>query len=90
MEAAEVERRLAELDGWELADDTLRREFRFGDFQRAFAFMASVALAAEKADHHPNWSNVYDRVTIAWTTHDAGGLTELDFRLAAITSKLAQ
>lgn len=84
----EVAARLADVPGWEFAEDTLRRELVFKDFQRAFAFMTNVALAAEKADHHPNWSNVYNRVTIEWTTHDAGGLTELDFELAAAVNAL--
>lgn len=58
------------------------REFVFPDFAQAFAFMTRVALEAEKRDHHPDWSNVYNRVTIALSTHDAGGLTERDFDLA--------
>lgn len=58
------------------------REFAFPDFVHAFAFMTRVALEAEKRNHHPDWSNVYNRVTIALTTHDAGGLTERDFELA--------
>lgn len=67
---------------WSLADGRLRREWRFPDFSRAFAFMTRVALLAEKADHHPDWSNGYGRVTIELVTHDAGGLTALDFDLA--------
>jgi 4a-hydroxytetrahydrobiopterin dehydratase len=61
----------------------IRREFRFKDFAEAFAFMARVALLAEKAGHHPDWSNVYNRVFIALSTHDAGGLTTNDTMLAA-------
>jgi 4a-hydroxytetrahydrobiopterin dehydratase len=67
------------LDGWELDGASLRRQFVFDSFVQAFGFMAQVALVAEKLDHHPNWSNVYNRVDIAITTHDAGGLTALDF-----------
>jgi 4a-hydroxytetrahydrobiopterin dehydratase len=80
---AEVERRLAELSGWTLADGKLDRTFRFADFSEAFAFMARAALVAEKLDHHPEWSNVYSTVHVQLTTHDADGLTELDFELAA-------
>ena len=60
----------------------IRRSFRFTDFAQAFGFMTQVALAAEKADHHPEWTNVYNRVDITLTTHDAGGLTQRDFDLA--------
>lgn len=70
---------------WSLSTDGLAitRSLRFADFGAAFAFMTRVALAAEKADHHPEWSNVYNRVDVRLTTHDAGGLTERDFALAA-------
>lgn len=60
----------------------ITREFRFADFAQAFGFMAQLALVAERLNHHPEWSNVYDRVTITLTTHDAGGLTERDFAFA--------
>ena len=73
---------LAELPDWERDGDRIRREFRFGNFVEAFGFMSRVALLAEKANHHPEWSNVYNRVSIELTTHDAGGLTELDVALA--------
>jgi 4a-hydroxytetrahydrobiopterin dehydratase len=75
----EVARLVDELDGWELDGASLRRQYVFTSFVEAFGFMARVALIAEKLDHHPNWSNVYNRVDIAVTTHDAGGLTALDF-----------
>lgn len=80
---SEIEARLADLDGWSLASGKLHREFRFANFVEAFGFMAQVALSAEKLDHHPEWSNVYDRVEVDLTTHDAKGITELDFELAA-------
>jgi len=67
------------LDGWELDGVSLRRRLVFDSFVQAFGFMAQVALIAERLDHHPNWSNVYNRVDVAITTHDAGGLTALDF-----------
>ncbi len=71
------------VDGWELDGVSLRRQLVFPSFVEAFGIMAQVALVAERLDHHPNWSNVYNRVDIAITTHDAGGLTALDFEFAA-------
>jgi 4a-hydroxytetrahydrobiopterin dehydratase len=62
--------------------DAIRRQVVFGDFNRAFGFMSRVALQAEKLDHHPEWSNVYAKVDILLTTHDAGGVTELDVEMA--------
>jgi 4a-hydroxytetrahydrobiopterin dehydratase len=75
---------LAGLDGWSLASDggSIARTFTFKNFSEAFAFMTRVALAAEKMDHHPDWSNVYKTVNVTLNTHDAGGLTALDFELA--------
>lgn len=72
------------LPGWSLAEgrDAIRRAFRFRDFNEAWGFMARVALLAEAQDHHPEWSNTYNRVEIVLTTHDAGGLSERDLRLA--------
>lgn len=69
--------------------DAIIREIRFGDFSEAFAFMTRVALLAEVMDHHPEWSNVYNRVTILLTTHDADGLSERDQRMAEAIDKLA-
>lgn len=68
--------------------DAIRREFRFRDFSEAFGFMARVALLAEAQDHHPEWSNVWSRVEIVLTTHDAGGLSERDLRMAAAIDAL--
>ena len=70
------------------AGTTISREFRFGNFGEAWAFMSRVALLAEKHDHHPEWSNVYNRVAITLTTHDAGGLSERDARMARAIDKL--
>lgn len=83
---------LAELDGWTEADgrDAIRRTFHFKNFSEAFAFMTRVALAAEKANHHPDWSNVYDRVEIELSSHDLGGVTGRDTKLAAIIDKIAR
>ena len=74
----EIEAAVAARPAWRLDGDHLRREFRFADFSAAFAFMTRVAMVAEQLDHHPEWSNVYNRVDLRITTHDAGGLTELD------------
>lgn len=81
---AERDAALTALPGWSLRADGLAivRTFRFADFAEAFGFMARVALAAEKADHHPEWFNVYNRVEITLTTHDAGGLSLRDVALA--------
>ncbi|MBK8595772.1 MAG: 4a-hydroxytetrahydrobiopterin dehydratase [Holophagales bacterium] len=84
----EVAARLEALPGWTCSGDALRREFIFADFPEAFAFMTRVAFAAEKLDHHPDWSNVWNRVTVALSTHDAGGLTDLDFQLAGMMQHL--
>ena len=75
---------LAGLEGWALAKDgsSINRKFEFKNFSEAFAFMTRCALAAEKLDHHPDWSNVYKTVDVTLNTHDAGGLTALDFDLA--------
>ena len=80
--AAEVEEALAGLPEWSQRDGALHRVFQFRDFAEAFAFMTRVAIVADGMDHHPEWSNVYATVTIDLTTHDAGGLTTLDFDLA--------
>ena len=82
---------LKSLPGWSDAEgrDAIRKSFRFGNFSEAFGFMSRVALAAEKMDHHPDWSNVYDRVDIELTSHDIGGVSERDIKLAAKIEKLA-
>ena len=68
---------------WQLINNKLNKEFIFKDFVSAFGFMTSVAILAEKANHHPEWFNVYNRVNIELTTHEAGGITQKDFDLAA-------
>ncbi len=81
-----------ELPGWAMVEgrDAIRRSFRFRDFSEAWGFMARVALLAEAQDHHPEWSNVWNRVEILLSTHDAGGLSARDLRLArAIDALLA-
>ncbi len=82
---------LANLPGWQLqADrDAIHRRFEFADFNAAWGFMARVALVAEKMDHHPEWSNVYNRVEVTLSTHDAGGLSQRDLDLAAAIDRIA-
>ena len=85
----QVEEALEALPGWSLREGCLHKEFRFADFSGAFGFMARVALAAECMNHHPDWSNSYNRVVIDLVTHAAGGLTSRDLRLARRIEKLA-
>lgn len=80
--AAEITAAMAGVPGWTHNGDGIERQYKCPDFVTAFAFMARVALLAEKADHHPEWSNVYNKVDIRLTTHDAGGLSKRDFALA--------
>lgn len=89
---AEVAALLAELPQWALSRGgaAIARSFRFRDFSEAFAFMTRVALLAEQADHHPEWSNVYNRVEITLTTHDADGLSQRDAALAQAIDALLQ
>ena len=78
----ELKTRLHDLPGWTLRNEKLHREYKFGGFAEAFGFMSTCALVAQKKDHHPEWSNVFDRVVVDLSTHDAGGITALDFALA--------
>ena len=73
---------------WSIQDNKLYRAFKFADFIAAFGFMSQVALLAERADHHPEWFNVYNKVAISLTTHDAGGISKRDFALAYEISQL--
>jgi 4a-hydroxytetrahydrobiopterin dehydratase len=84
----EIAARLESLPGWSFTSGALRREFVFPGFPEAFGFMTQVALAAEKLDHHPDWSNVWNRVSVVLSTHDAKGVTELDFALAEVMQRL--
>lgn len=89
----EREGALAQITDWEwdVKRDAISRSFKFRDFSEAFAFMTRIAMAAERADHHPEWSNVWNKVDITLTTHDAGGLTQKDVDLAkSIDSYAAQ
>jgi 4a-hydroxytetrahydrobiopterin dehydratase len=84
----EISKNLTLVKGWELKENSIYREFNFKNFVEAFSFMTRVALEAEKLNHHPDWKNVYNRVAITLSTHDAGGITELDFKLAGTIDKL--
>ncbi len=78
----EINKKIKTLSGWAINNNGIEKTFQFKDFIEAFSFMTRFAFYAEKANHHPEWSNVYNRVTIRLTTHDAGGITEKDFALA--------
>lgn len=80
---AEITDHLVKVPGWEVQHGQLRREFQFDNFVQAWSFMTAVALLAERRDHHPDWSNVYNRVVINLSTHDVGGISQWDFELAA-------
>ena len=84
-----IGQRLADRPQWTLENGKLRQEFVFRDFVEAFGFMTRVALLAERADHHPEWSNVYKRVVILLSTHEVGGISDRDFLLAAAIDELA-
>jgi 4a-hydroxytetrahydrobiopterin dehydratase len=83
---------LAKLSGWSEVKgrDAITRQFEFSDFNEAFGFMARAALVAEKLDHHPEWFNVYNKVEVTLATHDAGGVTERDIKLAQAMDRLAK
>lgn len=87
----EIKEALAELDGWELLSDrpAIRKKFKFADFPAAWNFMDDVAGYADENSHHPEWTNIYNRVEIILTTHDVGGLSEMDFDLAAFIDAAA-
>lgn len=86
----QIENALCALPGWTVKAGKLQRDLRFRDFSEAFAFMTRVALAAEQRDHHPEWSNVWNRVSIALVTHESDGITERDVALAQKISELAK
>lgn len=90
MTDAEVSAAIASREHWSVQHGKLHREYKFPDFIHAFGFMATSAIAIEKMNHHPEWSNVYNRVTVDLSTHDAGGITQKDFDLAALLEGFAQ
>jgi len=85
----EIRTRLESLPQWRREDDGLQREYGFPDFVTAFGFMSEVALVAERMNHHPEWFNVYGKVRVRLSTHDAGGITALDFDLARVMEQAA-
>jgi 4a-hydroxytetrahydrobiopterin dehydratase len=85
----EVDSAVSALPGWSVVGGKLHREYKFADFTHAFGFMATAAIAIEKRNHHPEWSNVYNRVTVDLTTHDAGGISQADLDLARLLESLA-
>ncbi|MCI4670643.1 MAG: 4a-hydroxytetrahydrobiopterin dehydratase [Bacteroidia bacterium] len=86
---SEAAPKLAELSGWTFVKNGIEKKYQFKDFTHAFAFMSGCAILAEKHNHHPEWFNVYNRVEIRLSTHDAGGLTDYDFKLAAAFDELS-
>lgn len=90
LSAPQIEAALAQVPGWTLVNDKLHREYRFADFIHAFGFMATAAVMIEALGHHPEWSNVYSRVTVDLTTHDAGGVTAKDIELAVKLEEIAR
>ncbi len=88
MTAEQIEVELKNLPGWTLTDEKLHRELKFNNFVQAFGFMTQVAILADGLNHHPEWRNVYNRVTIDLTTHEAGGISSRDFELAGKIDEL--
>ncbi|WP_225938359.1 4a-hydroxytetrahydrobiopterin dehydratase [Leptothermofonsia sichuanensis] len=86
----ELKNALSQLEGWSVKDGKLHRQYQFGSFIEAFGFMSSMALVAESMGHHPEWFNVYNRVTIDLTTHDSGGITQKDVDFAKKANELAR
>lgn len=86
---SDIDSALGKLPGWSVTNGKLHREFQFADFTHAFGFMATAATAIEKMNHHPEWRNVYNRVTIDLVTHDAQGITQADVKLAEMLEEFA-
>lgn len=85
----EIGERLASLPGWAVAGGKLHRDYKFRDFIEAFGFLTSAAIVVQSLDHHPEWFNVYHKVSVDLVTHDAGGITDMDFELAGRMEELA-
>jgi 4a-hydroxytetrahydrobiopterin dehydratase len=88
LSSEQISSELKNLPGWSIKDEKLHRDFEFEDFNQAFGFMTRAAMHIEKKNHHPEWSNVYNKLAIDLTTHDAGGITENDIQLAKILNSL--
>jgi len=84
----DIDEELKNLSGWNVVNEKLHKEFQFDSFNQAFGFMTRAAMEIEKMNHHPEWFNVYNRITIELTTHDAGGITKNDVNLAKILNSL--
>ncbi len=85
----DIDEELKNLPGWSVVNEKLHKEFQFDSFNQAFGFMTRAAMEIEKMNHHPEWFNVYNKITIELTTHDAGGITKNDVNLAKILNSLA-
>jgi len=85
----QISEELKNLPGWSIKDEKLHKDFQFEDFNEAFGFMTRAAMHIEKMNHHPEWFNVYNKLTVDLMTHDAGGITENDIQLAKILNSLA-
>ncbi|MCH1608120.1 4a-hydroxytetrahydrobiopterin dehydratase [Nitrosopumilus sp.] len=85
---SDIDEELKKLSGWNVKDDKLHKEFQFDNFNQAFGFMTRAAMEIEKMNHHPEWFNVYNRITVDLTTHEAGGITNNDVNLAKILNSL--
>ncbi len=85
----DIDEELKSLPGWSVVNEKLHKEFQFDSFNQAFGFMTRAAMEIEKMNHHPEWFNVYNKITIELTTHDAGGITKNDVSLAKILNSLA-
>ena len=89
LSSEQISEELKNLSGWIVKDEKLHKDFEFVDFNQAFGFMTRAAMHIEKMNHHPEWFNVYNKLTIDLTTHDAGGITQNDIDLAKILNSLA-
>jgi 4a-hydroxytetrahydrobiopterin dehydratase len=90
LDDAEIKAWVERMPGWSVKDRKLHRDYKFADFPHAFGMMATAAPAIEKMNHHPEWSNVYNQVTVDLSTHDAGGITQKDFDLAMLLEGIAK